>query len=515
MGRRKQDLRAEIAVVPGGVMDSLESQALVERLQADQLADRVDDVNIADLEALAASIADSSDPNAGFIRLVLAKALLRRFESSGSAADAARSMALFRSLEHDDSLPADFVGYDRGRAAYEIGRRTGDSVLMEEARHLYREGRRSRVERHFGARRVRAQVADCKAELDRIAMVVAPDLNWSEATQVRIDIPLESIPVGEGVLPKRWRRSRPQPIIVDILGIPALVSFEPVEPGPFDGLPPRDRRGRFASGHYSITMTDESNHVGGLHVMFAREGDREQTLNELRDLARDLFLWGERANRWLDAISQPPIPGGRMHRTKYLYGQTKDSRGVRSLQLNADEPGAVNIFSIAHGHPLSRFDLAVILNRLAARPVPVAIEMLRQAQRSLELDEARTAVIEAGTAAEAALSTLYDSMSPTPRGPKWTLGRLAVEASSLPACLPAGETQASIQLALVDPRNDATHRAVVTRAEAQTAIDMSESIVNHLFGLDCRDPLALDARLVELGPHLQEFQPVTSGYTIP
>lgn len=477
--------------------------------------------HVESLNELVAAMEGSNDPDLEQCQFILAQCLIARFKRDLAPPDATNGLRIIRRLNRKSSLPEKTTSYERGRMAYEVGRRTGDPLLLEEAEHFYREalGLWSRFD--IGSKRtIRSQIREVQHVRTGLLLRSGFGLPARGArTIAQLEIAMESVPVDRECLRSRRGPLRQFPPVlgVQVLDMFVAVSFLKTKRPRRQSIAPggRDSRGKEPTGAYATTHVVTDNEVDQMSVAFVHPGTREETREFLADRARELFQWGERVNRWADALTQKEPFEGVWARFDYLYGYLNDSQGREPLTLNADEPWAITGFSLRAPHVLSRYEVSFILNRLAKHPIPVCVELLRLAQHSLLTHEPRRAVIEAGTAAESALSVLLNSRSDgAARNQRWTLGKLAAEASKIPDVLPPGETQASIENALIRPRNDAVHRALVTRKVASDAVEMTVKLVDHLLALSEADVVDLDERLTALAPWLDEYQQPQSGYNL-
>lgn len=122
-----------------------------------------------------------------------------------------------------------------------------------------------------------------------------------------------------------------------------------------------------------------------------------------------------------------------------------------------------------HGVPLSEALLTQVLANVAGdERVPTALRLLRQGQAAVQRGEYRLALIELGAAAEL---TLAMGATSQPSKKKLTLGDL-VKATT------HSDEAERYRLGLVDPRNDAVHRAdPLTRETALAAFELARDLV--------------------------------------
>lgn len=111
--------------------------------------------------------------------------------------------------------------------------------------------------------------------------------------------------------------------------------------------------------------------------------------------------------------------------------------------------------------------LDMALQQSGNRP-PLIFELLASARMATRRGDKRRALVDAGTAAEAALARAM-RLSPSH---EFTLGELVYEAQNWGLDIPADTIEA-----LVEPRNDAVHRGrVATTANVDRALDIAEDL---------------------------------------
>ncbi|NUO63787.1 MAG: hypothetical protein HOQ34_09465 [Gemmatimonadaceae bacterium] len=114
-----------------------------------------------------------------------------------------------------------------------------------------------------------------------------------------------------------------------------------------------------------------------------------------------------------------------------------------------------------------------LLDRMVAKAgtdlPPIMWELLASARMAGRRGDARRALIDAGTAAEAALSILL-GLQP---GHQLTLGALVVEATKKGVVIPPDS-----KTALVQPRNDAIHRGRWPTSAVDRALEIAEEFVS-------------------------------------
>lgn len=501
-----------------GALSDANSLDVLQRANAEMQAGEFGSDTIDALSALHESM-DAADPDVLAARYILAQCHVLRFKSSLNLGDATRALDLIRRCGGGEQLSEYALHYERGRFAYEIGRRTLHSSLMDEADTYYRLALEAAPSDRKSKRRLVKQINECQAVRERIVVEEAARgvVGAPNYTLVSFEIALESFPVE----PECWQ-SRRLPLKrlglfgAEVLGNRATVALLRTPKRDLRAkLKPstRDARGKMPTGAYMGFRGEDMSQVDQMSVAIACPSTPQDAKKFMSDNAPDFHAWGERVSRWADTLTGKLPFEGVWGTQRYIYGNLYGKR-VENLTLNADEPGVTHTFSIGDQRRLSRYDLSLLLNVLSRYPIPISVELLRMAQHSLHMDDPRRAVIEAGTAAESALGVLLAELSGTPSDPRATLGTLVGQVSKLKNGLPVGENQNSLEVSLVKPRNDAVHRAVVSRQTAKLAVEASEKIVEHLLGYSDGDILQLCKRLDALSPWLDEYKPPRSGYVI-
>lgn len=208
----------------------------------------------------------------------------------------------------------------------------------------------------------------------------------------------------------------------------------------------------------------------------------------VRQVRLDLDAWRSRFVEWVSLISgqavsplTPPVPNrARPEAPGTLVWVEEDGRvvGLPSMQsdhvtivMDRDEPEVL-------GFVLDQalFDRVIALASTAEEP-STQLRLLRSARIAIRRYDYRLAVIELGSAAELCLWTLFDTTvraSTPPERDSWTLGRLVREVYSA-----ADPMRATLKHGLVDPRNDAIHRAQpCDRAVALSAFALARQLVS-------------------------------------
>lgn len=503
-----------------------EHRKVVERAQDAANARTVDAPLLHELRAIDASM-PAGDPDAGALRMVFAQAATAHFETTLDPGDADTALDIARTVpDHADTLPAWLATYERGRTAYQVGKRLRDVPLLEEAVHFYRlatthlsllDRRRYTLWRY----RREAEAVRRDATTEARAQVFNQGLIAAILT-----IALDAFPAAADTRHERGLRGQlsrsPERIYCQPLDLAAEATFR--WSGDLTPMLKRqgqiNERGRVSSGLMHILAPDTSTLVNQMTLtVWTGTNDPDEARQIMREKAPELYEWAERVSQWADIITGRLPTFGHRSVTRYLYGDLAiPNGGTETLTLNADEPGIMWHLVLEHGKDVSRYELSYILNRLTHHEVPIAVEMLQKAQHSRLADQARQAVIEAGTAAEAALSVLYDADPTTPprdrKERSWTLGTLVAKAHKA-GILPVGDTEEVLKRELVQPRNDAVHRGHATRAQAVDAIEAARRIVNQTFNTGTRDVVAIDCRMRQLAPVLPPRPTVRAGFPLP
>ena len=469
----------------------------------------------------------ANDADAGIIRLALAQLSTSHFETTDDPKDSEPALNAARSLTNYDTLPDWLSTYERGRTAYQVAKRLHDPALLEEAIHFYTEATRLvglRSRSRWTLRRYLREATVMRREL--VDEATQRTIARGGLAAARFDVPLDAFPATPAARRHRGFRRRltkaSAPFLCRPLGRTAEATFYwsgKLTP-PHKRCGELDNRGRPLSGLLNTMEPDTGSLVNHLSLLlWLGTNDADSATDDLRLQAPELYEWAERVSRWAAVVTGRMPKLGFLVVTRYLYGELYLPSETRRLVLNADEPGITWELRTAGGADISRYELSYVLNRLVLHEVPVAIDMLQTAQYSFLDDQPRQAVIEAGTAAEAALSVLYDSYPTTdqreaPRQRSWTLGTLVSKAHRA-GVLPAADTQDLLQTELVQPRNDAVHRGHATRAQAIAAIEAARRIVNHTFGTGTHDVVEIDQRMRQLGPLLRPRPTVRAGFTFP
>lgn len=466
------------------------------------------------------------DLDAGAIRLALTQLATAYFETTNDPNDSELALAASRSLTDYDTIPAWLCNYERGRTAYQVGKRLRDPALLEEAVHFYDQAAHLVAARSGRGRTLHRYRREAIALQRAFADEAIQHTKERGLLAAHFDIAIDAFPATASVRRKRGIRGRltrwPEPIYCRPLGLNSQARFwwsGKVTPMTrrFGKL---NERGRRLTGFMNAMQPDATTLVNQVSLtVWVGTNDADLATDDLRPQAVELYEWAERVSSWADVVTGRLPKFGFLIATRYIYGDLfLPNGGTQRLVLSADESGVTWEMRLRAGTDISRYELSYVLNRLVQHEVPIAIEMLQMAQYSLLDDKPRQAVIEAGTAAEAALTVLYDSYPSTapreaPKQRPWTLGTL-VRRAHRAGILPAGDTEESLNRELVAPRNGAVHRGHATRAQAVEAIETTRRLVEHTFGSGS-DVVELDKRMRQLGPLLTPRPTVRAGFTFP
>lgn len=436
--------------------------------------------------------AGAEDPNVDLIAWTLAQLLLVKFKDSLDPAHGQESVALLESC-HGDWIDTSSRLYEVARAHYEVGRRIDDLVLLERAAALYdsaaERGRRISPR----TRRTRKNAAEARdvAGNIRIRRVVPSGV---PVTPVIVPVPMISIALENDCvhIPKRRGKSDPKYFHASTAGRAFLVRFVPSEDDdPLDQLfsPPRDveHRGRSVMGRvqYAIALHGQRSNVAMLE--FAIPGDAAAAEQFIKDNFDAVEGWGLRFSKWFDIVyPQEPLHGV-TNVTRSLSVCVGAGRSAKTaIVLAPDAQSHVMVNTIALDRP-TRIDVQRVIDQLADLEVPVALDFIRRARATIGAGDLLRALLECGTAAEAAIAAQYDWLAPTPHGPRWTLGTLISEAAKIRGALPSELPKEKLNAELVQVRNRAVHSGHTTRHRAESALELAEQIVAYVYGTDSDD----------------------------
>ena len=225
-------------------------------------------------------------------------------------------------------------------------------------------------------------------------------------------------------------------------------------------------------------------------LRFVTEGvadDDDQFQDTVDHIRRDQADWWSRLADWIGVVSsQDLIELGRQRRIRRSFERV--SMWIADAE-DGREPGFTSLH-IPHirgycGEPLTKEQLTrcMSLTGEAQRP-PEAWLLLRDARSLLRSDEYRRAVLDAGTAAELALTAMLDKYLSATSSPDAAdalmdstkmLGPLrGLVKKLLPGALPD-----KFQSRVIDPRNDAAHGVrLITKDVAEAAITTTSELLN-------------------------------------
>jgi hypothetical protein len=207
----------------------------------------------------------------------------------------------------------------------------------------------------------------------------------------------------------------------------------------------------------------------------------------IRQLRLDLDDWRTRFVDWVSLIAgqavsplTPPVPDPVRSEADgtVIWVEDPDLVGVPSTSSHhlivQDEPEDESAGFLLDG------DMLELIRQLVdTREQPTTqLRLLRNARVAIRRGEHRLALVELGSAAELCLWNLYDTPSPrsTPQERQsWTLGTLVRKLYP-----PPDSRSASLRMDLVEPRNDAIHRAVESdRTTALAAFALVRQLVSN------------------------------------
>jgi hypothetical protein len=186
-------------------------------------------------------------------------------------------------------------------------------------------------------------------------------------------------------------------------------------------------------------------------------------------------VWFESFCHWLWVLTaqalDPSNPDPKvLHRrsSNVIFAASSSGR----FSLPASGSPRLTIRMDAHGPTSERFVdrrvLALSVSRAGTSTPPISWELLASARMAGRRGDTRRALIDAGTAAEGALSKV---LSLTPNH-QLTLGRLVTEALRLNIGVPS-----DARAALVQPRNHAVHRGHLPGINVGRGIEIAEELI--------------------------------------
>lgn len=198
---------------------------------------------------------------------------------------------------------------------------------------------------------------------------------------------------------------------------------------------------------------------------------------EARRLIDEVSTWFRSFQDWLWVLTSQslhplyPDPKTISRRSNHLVAAVSD--GSQESMPSAESPPL--ILTIDSGSPASERRANLRVLQIAAAEAggtspPLALELLATARILSCRGDDRRALIDAGTAAESALTHVLGLKT----GHRKTLGPLVAMAKTRGIAIPSDST-----INLVRPRNAAAHSGVnVSRADAARAIEIAETIVS-------------------------------------
>lgn len=445
--------------------------------------------------------AGGEDPNVDLIAWTLAQLLLVKFKDSLDPAHGQESVALLQACR-GDWIDTPSRLYEVARAQYEVGRRLDDLALVERAAALYdsaaERGRRISP-RTRRTRKNAAEARDVACGI-RIRRVVP---NGVPVTPAMVSVPMISIALEDDCVhtPKRRGKGDPKYFHGSVAGRSFLVRFVPSEDDdPLDQLlsSPRDveHRGRSVMGpmQYALALHGHRSNIAVLE--FAFPGDAADAQQFVEDNFDAVEGWGIRFSKWFDVVHPQGPLHGVTNVTRSLSVRVGAGRSAKTTTVLAPEAQTQIAHTVALDRP-TRVDVQRVIDELADLEVPVALDFIRRARATMAAGDRLRALMECGTAAEAAIAARYDLLAPSPHGPRWTLGTLVVEAAKVRGVLPSDAPQEELSADLVQVRNMAVHAGHTTPNRAERALELAERIVGYVYGSDGRDNHADDYGEVE------------------
>ncbi len=195
----------------------------------------------------------------------------------------------------------------------------------------------------------------------------------------------------------------------------------------------------------------------------------------IREIVNKVTSWFESLVHWLWVLTvqalDPMNPDPKvLHRKSRNMIVAASASGEFSLNASAMPAGAfrLDIDNPTSERLLTRQLLAGVLPSVGSVPPPLMWELLTAAKMAGRRGDARRALIDAGTAAESALTAILS----LPPGHQQPLGGLVTEAKRRGVTLPS-----DIRSALVQPRNHAIHRGQWRGTAVNRALEISEELV--------------------------------------
>ncbi|MCF6379310.1 hypothetical protein L2K70_16990 [Nocardioides KLBMP 9356] len=444
------------------------------------------------------------DPNAELMAWVHAQLLLIRFKNTLDPVDGRESVQLFRMCS-GGWIAEQFRLYEVARAHYEVGKRLQDIAMIETAAASYvasaeHANRFSRFSRRTGKNATEAREV---ARALRARRVVPAG---TAVTPVTLAVPMITLSLENDCvhMSRRWRSDEPNHFDTSIAGRACLIRFIVSDESHLDRLfsPPPDveHRGRGAFGpmQFAVAIRGQQSNVAVLEFAFPDDGEGAKAFFEENFEA--VQGWGARFSKWFDVV----YPQGPLHGvtnvTRNLQVQVGAGRGMRSVRVLAPDAKSHVLLNSVDLDRCDRVHLQQVIDELAHLDIPIALDFIRRARATMSAGDLLRALMECGTAAEAALAAQYDYLATSSHGPRWTLGRLIIEAEKIPGALPPGVPRAVFSADLVQVRNRAIHSGHTDEDQAEGALELAELIVEHVYALDLEDVAALRDAVRQLHP---------------
>lgn len=198
--------------------------------------------------------------------------------------------------------------------------------------------------------------------------------------------------------------------------------------------------------------------------------------DSLRPILAEVSTWFDSFVKWLWVVTAQALDP-RNPDPKVLHRRSNDVLVAASLraefsqpaEARPDRPIRLSLAKQSAERVVSRQAIDFVVDRAATEPPPIMWEMLASARMAERREDARRALIDAGTASEAALALL---LGLTPNH-QFTLGGLVAEAERRLIDVPS-----DLRDALVRPRNDAVHRGTGTPGLVERALEIAEALVS-------------------------------------
>jgi hypothetical protein len=490
---------------PGGILESLNTFHRFLAAEATANEDAPDAVAVSRAEVTLrrlSSDAGTNDPNSELIAWTLGQLLLSAFKESLKP-DVGREAVRLLSQRDGDWIDQPFRLYELARAHYEVGRRLEDLVLLERAAAFYRAAAENGRPWSLWARRTRKNAEEAQVVAQHLmTRKLAP--HGRPAVPALVMVPMISMTFEHDCVEVRNRLGKSQPNYFHAVVADAdcLVRFLPSNEDFRDPLlsPPADpeHRGRSVLGpvQFAITLSGQRSNIAVLE--FRLPGTAPEAEQFFRENFDAVEQWGIRLSKWLDVLFPQAPLGGVTNVTQCLNVQVGGRRSRQVLRVVApDAKSHVVLNSLGLDRP-GRADVQLVISELSMIEMPLALDFIRRARATMSAGDVLRALMECGTAAEAALAAQYDLLSPTLHEARWTLGTLVRMTSKLAGALPASLTQHQLDVGLVQVRNRAVHSGRAALDEAERALELAESVVDHIYRCDSGQIVELRDQLLLL-----------------